>query len=62
MTYKARLDVIKVRAIHPATGEIENACLEEDWFGPRRDAIRFFRVNTPHYGADLIIWEFSDDH
>lgn len=50
----------RVRAINPVTGQIEDAILEEDWFGPMKDAIRFSGFNTPHYLADRIVWEFAE--
>lgn len=50
----------RIRAIHPVTGEICEAILEEDWFGPRKDAIRFHGFNTCHYSADKIAWEFVE--
>ena len=53
-------DTHKVVAIHPISGELEDAILEEDWFGPRKDAIRFSGFNTPHFSADDIAWEFAE--
>lgn len=50
----------KVLAIHPDTEKLEEAILKEDWFGPRKDAIRIAGFNTPHFLADNIIYEFSD--
>lgn len=50
----------RVLAIHPATGEICDAILEEDWFGPMRDGIRFPGINSAVYAAEDIMWEFAE--
>ena len=53
-------DMHRVRALNPYTGEIENALLEEDRFGPRKDAIRFSGLNALPHPADNIAWEFAE--
>lgn len=54
-----RENVYKVKAVNPASGQLEEAVIEEDWFGPMKDAIRFSGFNTPHHPADNITWEFA---
>lgn len=49
-----------VIAIHPETGDLQRAVLEEDWFGPMKDAIRFPRFNSPHYLANDVQWDFAE--
>lgn len=51
---------IPVRALHPRTGELENAALYENHFGTGRHGIRFIcdgAFNTPYFAAWETAWE-----
>lgn len=51
----------RIRAIHPATGEIKPAIYKEDWFGEGLDAIQFDWPTSPNFNAKYIEWEFIEE-